>query len=75
MERPLLVGFVTRTTWRAGEDQLVVLRVYLDPIALFEFPFENLNRQGVLNQPLDRSLERARPINRVVSFVREQRLG
>ena len=74
MERPLLVGFVTRTTWRAGEDQLVVMRVYLDPIALFEFPFENLNRQGVLNQPLDCSLERA-PINRVVSFVREQRLG
>src|SRR4030095_1841791 len=75
MKSPLLEDFVGRATRHAREGELVAMRVYLEAIAFFEFPFKDLNRQGILNQTLDRPLERGGAVNRVVPFVREQRLG
>src|SRR6266545_5132402 len=75
MHCPRLESFVTRASRRAGEAELVAVGVDLNAIAFFEFSLEDLNRQGILNQTLDRPLERARSVNRVVSFVGKQCLG
>ena len=72
MERPLLLqNFISRADGPAGESEFVISRVHLDTIAFFELSFEDLNRQRVLNQTLDRSLERACAVDRIVPLVRQ----
>src|SRR3954452_5642725 len=46
-----------------------------DSVALVEVSFQELERNGVLQQPLDHPLEWTRPIDRVVPFSRQKRLG
>jgi len=47
----------------------------VDGLAFADFAFEDVDRERVENFLLDRAAERARAVNRIAAFVREQRLG
>src|SRR5262245_47353126 len=57
------------------ENEFAPLGINLHPIAFFEFPSENLNRQRILNQSLDGAFERAGAVDRVEAAVGDHRLG
>ena len=58
-----------------NENEFAPLGIDLYPVAFFEFPSKNLNRQRILNQSLDGAFERAGAVNRVEAAVGDQRLG
>ena len=69
MEHPWLTHFfLCRRSM--NENEFAPLGIDLYPVAFFEFPSENLNRQRVLNQSLDGAFERAGAVNRVDSPCR-----
>src|SRR2546425_4540169 len=56
-------------------ERITVLRpIHADPIALGELPFEHRERERVLQQPLDRPLERPGAVHRVVALRHDQLL-
>src|ERR1051326_3647090 len=57
-----------------AEDDFAALRVDRDAVALAESAVKDLERQRILNHSLDRALERARAVNRIVAPVCQQRL-
>src|SRR5690242_9082220 len=60
---------------RPLEHELAVLGVDADGVAVLEVALEEPQRQGVLEQALDRPLERPRAVRRVPAGIREHRLG
>src|SRR2546430_6071814 len=58
----------------APEDDLAVLCIHEDRVALLELAGEHLLRERVDNEPLDGPFDRTRPINRVGSFLGDERL-
>ena len=57
------------------EDDRLALRVHRDGVAVGDLALEQLQRERVLDQPLDRALERPRAERRVVAFASEKRPG
>lgn len=57
------------------EHQSLALDVDLDRFAFLEFSCEDLNRERVLDQSLDRPLQRPGAEDRVVTLVGDQRFG
>src|SRR5947208_167581 len=56
-------------------ERIAVLRpVHPYPVAFGELPLEHGERQWILQQPLDRPLERPRAVHRVVAFRHDQLL-
>src|SRR5207249_4134191 len=56
-------------------ERIAVLRpVHPYPVAFGELPLEHGERQRILQQPLDRPLERPRAVHRVVAFRHDQLL-
>src|SRR5207247_7332599 len=58
----------------APEDDLAVLRVHEDRVALLELAREDLLRERVDHQALDRPFDRTRSVDRIESFFCDQRL-
>src|SRR5438445_8887640 len=58
----------------APEDDLAVLRVHEDRVALLELAGEHLMRQRIDDEALDSPFDRTRPVDRVESFLRDERL-
>src|SRR6266566_5405093 len=52
-----------------------VLSIDVDGLAFADFTFENVDAKRVENFFLDGALERARAVNRIVTFARDQFLG
>ena len=52
-----------------------VLGVDVNGLAFADFAFEDVETEGIENLLLNRALQRARAINRIVPFTREQFLG
>jgi hypothetical protein len=57
------------------EDDLAALGVGHDCVAVLELALQELERQRVLDQPLDGAPERPRAVDGVVALTREQILG
>src|SRR5438445_10980099 len=57
----------------APEDDLAVLRVNQDRVALFELSREDLLRERIDDEALDRALDRARAIDRIESLFGDER--
>src|SRR5579862_8381259 len=59
------------------ERHLAILRVHVrdDRVAGLDFAFEHLQRERILNEPLDGALHRTRSVGRIVAFAEEQLLG
>ena len=75
MECPLFPAFVVHYRSAVAKEHFVAIRIDLDAVTIFEFPFENLDRQGILNHSLYRSLQGPRPVHRVITLVRKQCFG
>src|SRR2546428_142259 len=58
----------------APEDDLAVLRVHEDRVALLELASQHLLRERVDHQALDGPFDRTRPVDRVESLLRDERL-
>src|SRR5256712_13374488 len=56
----------------APEDDLAVLRVHEDRVALLELAREDLLRERVDHQALDRPFDRTRSVDRIESFFCDQ---
>src|SRR5438093_229698 len=56
------------------EDDLAILRVDEDRVALLELAGQDLLRERIDDEPLDRALDRARAVDRVEALLRDQRL-
>ena len=75
MECPLFSAFVICYRAAVAKDHFVAIGIDLDAVTILEFPFENLDGQGILNHSLYRALQGPRPIDRVVTLVRKQCFG
>src|SRR5919106_3557364 len=75
MERPLRPAFVRHSRIAMAKVQGLSVRIDLYAVTFFELACENLDCEGVLNQPLNGSLQRASPVHRIVTFLRDERLG
>ena len=62
MECPLFPAFVVHYRAAVAKEHFVAIRVDLDSVALFEFPFKNLDRQRILNQSLYGSFQGSRTL-------------
>ena len=75
MQRRLLEPIVGRCAIATLKRKLLAVCIDMHPIALFEFAREDLNRQWILNQSLNRPLQGAGAVNRIITFVGQQRFG
>src|SRR6266516_2912591 len=66
--RRALFGFLLRVLL-APEDDLAVLGIDEDGVALLEFSGQHLLRERVDDEPLDRALDRARAVDRVEALL------
>src|SRR5262245_11091865 len=74
MERPFFQAFAVHSA-TVAKYHFLAIRVDLDAVTVFEFHFENLDRQGILNQSLDSSLQGPRTVNGVITLVGKQCFG
>src|SRR5713101_3139905 len=65
------------TTLRLSRAKLerAVFGIDMDDLALVDFAFQNVDAERVENFFLDRAFQRARAVNRIVTFARDQVLG
>src|SRR4051794_30744075 len=54
------------------EPEPVSVALRPNNVALVEIPFQKLERDGILQQALDHPLEGTRPVDRIVTFGRQQ---
>jgi hypothetical protein len=73
MKRPFFpaVGVCDRAS--VAKYHFVASRVDLDSVTIFELPFENLDRQRILNQSLYGSFQWPGAVDGVITLVRQQR--
>src|SRR5437867_1505088 len=57
------------------EPELVALPLDANGIAIVEISLQKLEGDGILQPPLDHALERTSPVDRIVAFGRNERLG
>jgi hypothetical protein len=72
MKCPLFPTFVVHDRAVVAKYHFVANRVDLDPVALCELPFENLDRQRILNQSLYGSFQGPGTVDRIVTLIRQQ---
>src|SRR4030095_5369173 len=72
MECPFFQAFAFHYSRTVAKYHLLAMRVDLDAVAVFEFTFENLDRQGILNQSLYGSFQGPRTVDGVITFVGKQ---
>src|SRR4029434_2953241 len=72
MERPFFQAFAFHYSATVTKYHFLAIRVDLDAVTVFEFPFENLNRQGILNQSLYSSFQGPRTVDGVITLVSKQ---
>src|SRR5687767_5913734 len=75
MQRPFAPALLRGRRLAMVKAQGLAIGVDSDTVALFEFSFENFNRERVLNQTLDGSLQRPRPISRIIALGGQQGFG
>src|SRR5215475_13594768 len=75
MESSLFKAFIVQDSAAVTKEHLVTIRIDFDTIAFSKISLENFDGQRILDQSLDRSFQRPRAINRVITLVGKQCFG
>src|SRR5262245_54389669 len=75
MKCPLFYAFIIQDRTTVTKDHLVAIRIDFNSIAFSKIALENFDGQRILDQSLDRSFQRPRAVNRVITLVGKQCFG